>query len=523
MSAAAPDHPPHAVPPKLPPTRPDPARPDPARPDPDGWRHLHPLSPLLKGGIALVAVLAYLISQQADKLFGEGGGDPTDGHLGIAAGVVSVVLVGLVAASWLSWRFSRFRVGASLIELRTGFLFRQHRQVHFDRIQAVDVGRPLLARFTGLSEVVVQSAGGQGSQLKLSFLTDAEAQQVREHLVELARRADPASAASGPGRVGDPAQDVDKGAGHPDGAPIPPSAWGSTPTSDSAPASGSALPGPGSPPGDLILRVPNLRIIQSVLYGGPGVVVALAVPALLGSLALGVPQMVAWLGPLTLGVGGQVLRRLTQETNFSLLHQGDRLRIRHGLTDLRTTTVPVHRIQALEISQSLPWRLPGWWRLSINVAGVWGSNDETQTVLMPVGTLEEALQVLDLVLPGLPREVVLAALLGEGAAGGFVTTSERAKPFDPLSWRRHGYAVLPSALVTRRGVAYRAAQFVPHARVQSLRMEQGPLQRARGVASVRLVSTVGPVSPAVDHLDQADAEHLVNEQVGRSALARRLS
>ena len=73
----------------------------------------------------------------------------------------------------MSWRFSRFRVADTLIELRTGVLFRQHRQVRFDRIQAVDLGRPLLARLTGLSEVVVQSAGGKDSHLKLSFLTDA--------------------------------------------------------------------------------------------------------------------------------------------------------------------------------------------------------------------------------------------------------------------------------------------------------------------------------------------------------------
>ena len=204
--------------------------------------------------------------------------------------------------------------------------------------------------------------------------------------------------------------------------------------------------------------------------------------------------MVAWLGPMTLAVGSSHLKRLTQECNFELLHQGDRLRIRHGLTDLRTTTVPLHRIQAVEVSQSLPWRLPGWWRIQVNVAGAGAGDDETQTVLMPVGTREEALQVLTLVHPGIPRGAALAALEGEGPAEGFVTASERARRLDPLSWRRRGYAVLPDGLLTRRGAWYRAAQFVPHARIQSLKVEQGPVQRRRGVATVRLVSTLGPVS-----------------------------
>ena len=463
------------------------------------WRHLHPLSPLLKGGIAFLAVLAYVVSQQADSLFGADRDDPTQGHLGLAALGVVVVLLGIIAGAWVSWRFSRFRVAETLIELRTGVLFRQHRQVRFDRIQAVDLGRPLLARLTGLSEVVVQSAGGKDSHLKLSFLTDAQAQQVREQLMALAGRSDeaPGPWAAGTSRDATPGADA----------------------SGLTEADYADLPAP-PPVGDRVLAIPNARILQSVLYSGPGLAIVVAVPALVVSVALGVPEMVAWLGPMTLAIGSAHLKRLTQECNFELVHQGDRLRIRHGLTDLRTTTVPVHRIQAVEVSQSLPWRLTGWWRIRVNVAGAGTGDDETQTVLMPVGTREEALRVLLLVHPGIPRATALAALEGEGAAEGFVTTTERARRLDPLSWRRQGYAVLPDGLLTRRGAWYRAAQFVPHARIQSLKVEQGPLQRRRGVATVRIVSTVGPVSPGVAHLDAPDAERLLAEQVVRSSSAR---
>ena len=318
-------------------------------PEPE-WRHLHPLSPLLKGGIAFIAVLAYVVSQQADSFFGAQRDDPTQGHLGWAAIGVVVVLLGIIAGAWVSWRFSRFRVAASLIELRTGVLFRQHRQVRFDRIQAVDLGRPLLARLTGLSEVVVQSAGGKDSHLKLSFLTDAQAQEVREQLMALAGRSDEVARGDGSSRTVSPA-----------GAP----GWRAEHLSDEDYAD---LPAP-PPVGQPILAIPNTRILQSILYSGPGLVIVLALPALVLSVALGVPEMVAWLGPMTLAVGSSHLKRLTQECNFELLHQGDRLRIRHGLTDLRTTTVPLHRIQAVEVSQSLPWRLTGWWRIQVNVAG----------------------------------------------------------------------------------------------------------------------------------------------------------
>jgi putative membrane protein len=125
--------------------------------------------------------------------------------------------------------------------------------------------------------------------------------------------------------------------------------------------------------------------------------------------------------------------------------------------------------------------------------------------------------------PGLPREELLEAVVGEGADGGFVTATEKARALDPVSWRRRGYAVVPDGVLTRRGVLYRAAQYVPHARIQSLKLTQGPLERSRGVATVRLVSTQGPVSPLVAHLDTAQAERLVDEQVARSSHARRLA
>ncbi|GAB3447136.1 PH domain-containing protein [Phycicoccus ginsengisoli] len=470
--------------------------------DDEGWQHLHPLSPLLRGGIASVAVLAYILSQQLDTLFGADPEDPTGGHLGWAAVAVLVVLVLIVVGAWVSWRFSRYRVGATLIELRTGVLFRQHRQVRFDRIQAVDVGRPLLARLLGLSEVVVQSAGGRDANLRLAFLGDPAAQAVREQLMELARHDD---------EVGPPPREG-----------LPPGA-----VAAESPRTGEmALVVPAAPVTDAtrVLAVPTLRIVQSILYSGPALTFLLAVPALLVSLALGAGGMVAWLGPMALGVGGSLLKRLTHEANFELHHQGDRLRIRHGLTDLRTTTVPLHRVQAIELRQALPWRLTGWWRIRVNVAGVGGSRDEdTETVVLPVGSRSEALRVLELLRPGIPAGVTLAAMEGSGPTDGFVTASRRAARLDPLGWRRRGYAALPDCVVIRRGLLYRSAQVVPHARIQSLRATQGPLQRHQGVATVALVSTPGPVSPVVEHLDVEDAHRLLDEQVARSSAARRLA
>jgi putative membrane protein len=86
---------------------------------------------------------------------------------------------------------------------------------------------------------------------------------------------------------------------------------------------------------------------------------------------------------------------------------------------------------------------------------------------------------------------------------------------------RHGYALTPDAVLVRGGRARRFTHLVPHARIQSLRVRQGPLQRRLRLASVELLSTPGRARPQVSHLDQLEAEALLNGQVARSSVARR--
>ncbi len=451
-----------------------------------GWQHFHPLSPILRGGVALVAVVSYIVSRQFDRLFGANPEDPTAGHPLAALGVAAVVLGGIVLVSWVSWRVSRFRIGPAVLELRSGLLFRQHRQVHYDRVQAVDLTRPLLARLVGLSEVTVQAGGGRSSELRLAFLGDARARELRDQLMRLAGVTDEIA----------PQRRVD--------VPAPPA---------QSPPRGDGWAG------DVMVRIPNARLVQSSLYSGSAVFFILSVPVIAVALSEDIPGIVPWLGPTAIAIGGQHLRRLLRQANFELSERADALRIRHGLTELRATGVPLHRVQAAELRQPLLWRLPGWWQVRVNVAGVHGRDGETETMVVPVGTLDEALGVLLLIRPTLPRAVATAAMTGQ-SGDGFVSASRRARWLDPLGWRRRGYVVTADSLVARSGALTRVAQVVPHARVQSLRLEQGGLQRSIGVATVVLVSTPGPVRPEVEHLDLQDATRLLNEQVVRSAAAR---
>ena len=478
------------------------------------WQRLHPISPFLRGGVMVLAVGGYLISQQFERLLGyswgpQGPQDPTFGNLWLAILAFLALVVAVVLYGWLAWRVARFRIGSSTLEYRWGLLFKQHRQVRYDRIQSVDISRPLLARLFGLSQVVVQSAGGADSHVELAFLTHTRALEVRDTVLSLVDAEEDAPVAS-PALAGDP------------GSPVPPA--GSPENPYASPRIDALVRGEAEPTrGRQVLRtvpVPMSRLIASLVYHPVTVVVALAIPvtailAVFTSVAV-LPILV----PVFFGAVVPHVRRFLTEANFSVGIEADRVRITHGLTDQRSNTVPLPRIQAVEISQGLFWRWPDWWRMRVTIAGVVGEDTESQTTAFPVGTPEEVLDLAAVLLPGIDRQAVVTAMRGAGGEPEFTTSSQRSAVFQPWTWRRNGYAVAETALIVRRGRFARVVGLVPHARVQSLRIEQGPLDRWRGVATVHPDLTAGPVSGAVPHLDVPEAHRLLAEQTTRSALVR---
>lgn len=491
------------------------------------WQHLHPLSPIVRGGVVGIAIIGYAASQFIDDIFRSvGGGDENNGsdqglreglgvlfdHSLVASAVVlaGLVIIGLVG--WLTWRFAKFRVADGQLEFRKGWLFREHRQVPLERVQAIEISRPLIAQLTGLSQVIVQSAGGGDAQLKLAFLSASRADEVRRELLALAGRRDEASR-SGLDEAGprDGSEAVDGGAPAYERVPIG---------------------GPESE-GREVLRVPNSRLfVATILHGGTiflGVValitggVALAAygsrfEALTGA-ALALPA----LGPLAFGIAVNRASELLKHGNFHLSDTGTAARIQHGLTDKRTTTIPLHRIQAVGMTQPLWWRPLGWWRVKVNVAGIAhdaSGKTDNETTALPVGSLDQALAVLTLLDPVLSPEDLRMAAVGEGEDGGWTLVSPRARRFDPLSWRRAGFVVSEHSFMVRAGRLSRRVSVMPHARVQSLSLSQGPLDRRLDLATITLVSTPGPVDVAVPHLEAATATQLLVEEATRARDAR---
>ncbi|MDO5504644.1 MAG: PH domain-containing protein, partial [Actinomycetia bacterium] len=323
------------------------------------WQRLHPISPFLRGGLMVLAFGGYFISQRLEDLVGVRWGPegPSPEELGVSRFLWIIVaflavLALVVLYGWFSWRVAKFRIGTDRLEYRWGLLFKQHRQVRYDRIQSVDISRPLLARLFGLSKVVVQSAGGSDSQVELAYLGQSKALQVRDAVLSLidgttAPAAGPATWAGGdPATTGAAAAPVANRAGgvaggdYADGSGAYPSALRDSLRGEVAATRGRE-----------VLRrisVPMGRFIASLLYHPITVIVLLLVPgALIGSLLFPIAALPI-LAPLFFGGVLPHISRFLKEANFNVDIESDRLRITHGLTEQRSNTVPIARIQAVE-------------------------------------------------------------------------------------------------------------------------------------------------------------------------------
>jgi putative membrane protein len=89
-----------------------------------------------------------------------------------------------------------------------------------------------------------------------------------------------------------------------------------------------------------------------------------------------------------------------------------------------------------------------------------------------------------------------------------------------LGWRFQVAGADSRVFVTRRGRWTRRTDVVPHGRLQSVRLSQGPLQRRLGLATVHVDPTPGPARPTAAHRDAGEARRLLDREVLAARSAR---
>jgi putative membrane protein len=462
--------------PRVPPSLPSPASlPSPpsqpsARPPADdiaSWHRLHPLSPLVRAGRHLVGIGTLVIL----FLFANQRGSQTGNDL-----IYDLVVIALVlGAGLVSWLVTRWQVADGVLRIETGLVRRQSRRFPLSQVQAIDVVQTGLARVLGLAELRLRMAGADSSGGRLASLRLADAEQLRQRLLSMAH-------APGPAAVG-------------------------------TPAASSAGAGQAAAPERLLFRVRSERLAVAIALSRTGVFAGVVIAGLAAVIAVvGRPGVTALLLPVMIGVALTVWRQFNGEFGTMVSAAPEGLRLRSGLVQTTAETIRPGRVQAVRLVEPLAWRLFGWCRLEVDVAGPRQRREnrsEAQRLraLVPVGSRADAERMLGELLTAPPWPAR--------------RPPARARWKAPLGYHFLAWDGDDRYVVASRGRVCRKTTWVPLEKVQSIRWVQGPVQRRLRLASVRLDVAGRRVTASLADRDATEAQQILARLPDLARAARR--
>jgi putative membrane protein len=445
-----------------------------APPDIATWHRLHPLSPLVRTGRHLVGLGILLLLLIFANHSGNSGQFITD-----------FVIIGIaLIAGVISWLVTRWEVADGVLRIETGLIRRDSRRFPLWQVQAIDVVQTGLARVLGLAELRLRMAGGDASGGRLACLRLAQAEQLRAQLLAMAHA---------PGLA-------------PAGAPH---------AGASAPQAGATAPSGVAAPERLLFRVRSERLAGAIILSRTGAYAAVVIAAVGLIIGLsGQPGAGAYLLPIAAAMVLGVWRQFNGEFATSVAIAADGLRLRSGLVQTATETIRPGRVQAVRLVEPLIWRLFGWCRLEVDVAGSRQrrenrSEGQRLRALIPVGSRADAEKLLAELLTSAPRPSLRAPAAARWKA---------PLAYHFLSWNGDDRYVVAS-----RGRIRRETTWVPLEKVQSIRWVQGPVQRRLDLASIRLDVAGRRVTASIQDRGAAEAQQILSRLPDQARTARELN
>lgn len=452
-------------------------------------RRSHPATPLIRAWLWLLAALAWSVRSVLED----------GGSYSVAGIVIGCAIVAGLAIGYLTWAFTYFVIDGTELRIDSGILVKQSRRMPYERIQSVDIAQPLGARVFGLAELRIEMAGGEQSRTRLQFLTLTDARGLRRTLLE---------------RSSDSPAEADGAEAGTVGAGIATTATTATVAADPRSESRSAIA--TVTPGQLIAA-----LLVSTDFLALSVLVIASVLIILGSVVAtviaGTDGLMASLVPVLLAAGGWMFAlarsRLFEQWGFRLSYGRNGLRVDRGLFNRISQSIPLDRVQGIVIEQRLSWRLFGWYRLRVDTAGYSRGegvkDDDSTSTLLPVGRIDVVRRVVAAVLPGVDPTTVPTRV-----------APPRSAWFAPIGWRFRRVGYDERVIVIARGWLMHRTDVVPHAKTQSVRTLQGPLQRALGLADLVVDTTKGPVNAHARARDVEETRDLALSQLDRARTAR---
>lgn len=430
---------------------------------PAGWQRLHPLSPVVRGGRATIAIgfLLIPIALGSDTL---------------SNATPQIVIVAVLAlGGFVSWLVTRWRIEEDDLRIETGLLRRESLRFPLAQVQAIDVVRPGLARLFRVAELRLRMAGSSGATARLAYVAEREVEPLRDELLALARGA----------RLGEPS---------------------SRPTEEAAPPAGEE---------HVLATVATGPLVAATALENGWLIVILA--GLFVGFAVSPGRVAGILGGggfvWALSLATFLWRRFNQQYKLTVAERPDGLHLRGGLVALTAEVIRPGRVQAVRLVEPVLWRPLGWCRLEVDIAGRQRSKGEGEAQrgqlrsVLPVGTRSVAVELVDRLMPDRPRELA--------------PPPRRVFWKSPFRYRALGWGRSETCVATTSGRLRRVTAWVQLEKVQSLRHVQGPVQRRLSLASVHVDTAGKAVHATLRDRDATEAAAALAELTDLARAARR--
>ena len=433
-------------------------------------------------------------------------------------GLFGLLLIGTAVTLLIRYFSFSYRIQGRELVTREGVIERKERHIPLEQIHEIRIEQNLLQRLFDVVEAVIETAGADGAEAKLSVLSRAEAERLREAVA--ARSGAKKAATNETATTTQTAErEVIRKLGIRDLV-----LHGLT---SNHLLSALAILGAMWAFADDVLPDSIYERLGNWLKVTAGEMFRQGLRAALLLLAVGLA------GAMIVGLVVSVVGSVVKFFNYTLTRNGDELHRSYGLLTRRASSLPRHRIQVLKVEEGMIRR---WFGLATLRADISGSKKEDsddnkgRDVLLPIALHNELDTLLAVFFPNLAsdggawKKVSPLAVWRGTKAGIFVlgiitiVVSATTKSWWGLgllllapvvywlnvkSYQVFGYALGTQYFRTRQGVFGRATHIVPIEKSQVIVVRQSPFDRRLNLATLS-VDTAGQSytggSPSVGNL-----------------------
>lgn len=409
-------------------------------------------------------------------------------QLGMSAVIIIIVLISGI----LSWLRFTYRLEEGELRIEYGVFVRKKRYIPFERIQSLDLSEGIFQRPFGLVRVNVETAGTSGSneaEAVLTAISKEEAELIQKTMFSAKVATESVS--------------------------------GETATE--------------KPTEEIIYRISSRELLLlASTSGGAGVVLSAVIAfasqfeeiipyekvfrGLADFLSNGIVfvSMLIFIGFLIAWIAA-LIGTMIKYASFTVKKSGHDLIISRGLLEKRQLTIPLHRIQAIQISENIIRQPFGYSTVYVENAGGSALNNEgARVMLLPIIKKQQMMDILSPYLPDYQFDVAInpapkRALKRYMIRGLLVTAPFVIVPivffrpwgylsllllllsllFSYLKYKDAGWKVDEQQLTLRSRFLIRNTILMRRNRIQSLRTQESYFQRKKQLATIGAVVMSG--------------------------------